>query len=104
MVVIDILLIALTLNAFGVAQGTTGLIGGIAEMVTALISFYACIRGRAQHPLRQAVHADGQTVRHLQINCRPTLETFLSNEQTKSRDCQPVKGGSRGFFVSVICL
>ena len=41
MVVIDILLAALTLNAFGVAKEFTGLVGGIAELITALISFYA---------------------------------------------------------------
>ena len=35
-------LAALTLNAFGVAPHTTHMIGAIAEMVTALISFYAC--------------------------------------------------------------
>ena len=42
MVVIDILLAALSLNAFGIAAHTTHMIGAIAEMVTALISFYAC--------------------------------------------------------------
>ena len=41
MVVIDVLLAALTLNAFGVAKEFTGLVGGIAELITALISFYA---------------------------------------------------------------
>jgi succinate-acetate transporter protein len=40
MVVIDILLAALSLNAFGVAPHTTHLIGAYAEMVTALMSFY----------------------------------------------------------------
>ncbi len=42
MVVIDILLAALTLNAFGVAPQVTGMIGAWAEMITALLSFYAC--------------------------------------------------------------
>ena len=42
MVVIDILLAALTLNAFGVAKEFTGLVGGLAELVVSLISFYAC--------------------------------------------------------------
>jgi len=42
MVVIDVLLAALTLNAFGVAPHTTHVIGATAEMFTALISFYAC--------------------------------------------------------------
>ena len=41
MVVIDILLTALTLNAFGVAPALTGIIGGMAEMTTALLCFYA---------------------------------------------------------------
>ena len=41
MVFIDILLAALTLNAFGVAPALTGTIAGIAEMVTSLLSFYA---------------------------------------------------------------
>ena len=41
MVVIDILLAALSLNAFGIAAHTTHMIGAMAEMVTALISFYA---------------------------------------------------------------
>lgn len=41
MVVIDILLTALTLNAFGVAPALTGTIGGMAEMTTALLCFYA---------------------------------------------------------------
>lgn len=40
MVVIDVLLGALALNAFGVAPHTTHLIGACAEMVTALMSFY----------------------------------------------------------------
>ena len=40
MVVIDILLAALSLNAFGVAPHTTHLIGASAEMVCALMSFY----------------------------------------------------------------
>ena len=42
MVAIDILLAALTLNAFGVAPQVTGMIGAWAEMITALLSFYAC--------------------------------------------------------------
>jgi succinate-acetate transporter protein len=42
MVVIDVLLAALTLNSFGVSKELTGLVAGIAEMVTALLSFYAC--------------------------------------------------------------
>ena len=42
MVFIDILLAALTLNAFGVAKEFTGLVGGLAELVVSLISFYAC--------------------------------------------------------------
>ena len=41
MVLIDVLLAALTLNAFGVAPAVTGKIAGIAEMGTALLSFYA---------------------------------------------------------------
>lgn len=41
MVFIDILLAALTLNAFGVAPALTGAIAGMAEMVTSLLSFYA---------------------------------------------------------------
>ena len=41
MVFIDILLAALTLNAFGVAPALTGTVAGIAEMVTSLLSFYA---------------------------------------------------------------
>ena len=41
MVVIDVLLAALSLNAFGVAAHTTHMIGAMAEMATALISFYA---------------------------------------------------------------
>jgi uncharacterized protein len=40
MVVIDILLGALSLNAFGVAPHTTHLIGAYAEMTTSLLSFY----------------------------------------------------------------
>lgn len=40
MVVIDILLAALTLNAFGIASHTTHLIGAYAELVTSLLSFY----------------------------------------------------------------
>ncbi len=42
MVVIDVLLAALSLNAFGVAPHLTHTIGAYAEMVTALLSFYAC--------------------------------------------------------------
>ncbi|MDR2508319.1 MAG: acetate uptake transporter [Candidatus Accumulibacter sp.] len=43
MVAIDILLAALSLNAFGIAPHTTHVIGAYAEMVTALLSFYgAC--------------------------------------------------------------
>lgn len=42
MVVICVLLAALSLNAFGVAPHTTHMIGAIAEMLTALISFYGC--------------------------------------------------------------
>ena len=42
MVVIDILLAALALNALGVAPHTTHMIGAWAEMVTSLLSFYAC--------------------------------------------------------------
>ena len=42
MVVIDVLLAALTLNAFGVAPHLTHTIGAWAEMITALLSFYAC--------------------------------------------------------------
>lgn len=41
MVVIDVLLAALSLNAFGVAPLATAKLGGLAEMVTALLSFYA---------------------------------------------------------------
>ena len=41
MVVICVLLAALSLNAFGIAAHTTHMIGAMAEMVTALISFYA---------------------------------------------------------------
>lgn len=41
MVVIDILLGALALNAFGVAPHETHMIGAMAEMATALLSFYA---------------------------------------------------------------
>ena len=41
MVVIDILLAALSLNAFGVAAHTTHLIGACAEMTCAILSFYA---------------------------------------------------------------
>lgn len=42
MVVIDTLLAALALNALGVAPHTTHMIGAWAEMVTSLLSFYAC--------------------------------------------------------------
>ena len=42
MVVIDVLLGALALNAFGVAPHLTHTIGAWAEMITALLSFYAC--------------------------------------------------------------
>ena len=42
MVVIDILLAALALNAFGVAPHLTLTIGAVAELITALLSFYAC--------------------------------------------------------------
>jgi len=42
MVFIDILLAALALNAFGVAPHTTHMIGAYAELVTSLLSFYAC--------------------------------------------------------------
>lgn len=42
MIVIDVLLAALALNAFGVAPHTTHMIGAMAEMLTSLISFYAC--------------------------------------------------------------
>jgi len=42
MVVIDVLLAALTLNAFGVAPHATHMIGAYAELITALLSFYAC--------------------------------------------------------------
>ena len=41
MVVICVLLAALSLNAFGIAAHTTHMIGAMAEMVTAIISFYA---------------------------------------------------------------
>ncbi len=41
MVVIDVLLAALSLNAFGVAPHTTHMIGAMAEMTCALMSFYA---------------------------------------------------------------
>lgn len=41
MVVIDVLLAALSLNAFGIAAHTTHMIGAVAELITALISFYA---------------------------------------------------------------
>lgn len=40
MVVIDVLLASLTLNAFGVAPHLTHTLGGIAELITALLSFY----------------------------------------------------------------
>ena len=40
MVVIDILLAALTLNAFDVAPHTTHMIGAYAELATSLLSFY----------------------------------------------------------------
>ena len=40
MVVIDILLAALTLNAFDVAPHTTHMIGAMAELATSLLSFY----------------------------------------------------------------
>jgi succinate-acetate transporter protein len=42
MVVIDVLLAALSLNAFGVAPHATHMIGAYAELITALLSFYAC--------------------------------------------------------------
>ena len=42
MVVIDAVLAALSLNAFGVAPHLTHTIGAWAEMITALLSFYAC--------------------------------------------------------------
>ncbi|MEI7429168.1 MAG: acetate uptake transporter [Betaproteobacteria bacterium] len=42
MVVIDVLLAALCLNAFGVAPHETHMIGAYAELITALLSFYAC--------------------------------------------------------------
>lgn len=42
MVVIDILLAALSLNAFGVAPHETHMIGAYAELVTAMLSFYGC--------------------------------------------------------------
>ncbi|MBC8015117.1 MAG: acetate uptake transporter [Sporomusaceae bacterium] len=42
MVMIDVLLAALTLNAFGVAPALTGTIAGISEMIVSLLSFYAC--------------------------------------------------------------
>jgi len=42
MVFIDILLAALALNAFGVAPHATHLVGAWAEMITSLLSFYAC--------------------------------------------------------------
>ena len=41
MVVICVQLAALSLNAFGIAAHTTHMIGAMAEMVTAIISFYA---------------------------------------------------------------
>lgn len=41
MVMIDVLLAALTLNAFGIAPAITGTIAGAAEMATSLLSFYA---------------------------------------------------------------
>ncbi len=42
MIAIDILLIALTLNAFGIAAHATHVIGAYAELVTALLSLYGC--------------------------------------------------------------
>lgn len=42
MLAIDVLLIALTLNAFGIAAHATHLIGAYAEMVTAFLSLYGC--------------------------------------------------------------
>jgi uncharacterized protein len=42
MVVIDVLLAALTLAAFGVEPKFWGAVGAWAEMITALLSFYAC--------------------------------------------------------------
>jgi len=42
MVVIDILLAALSLNAFGVAPHETHMIGAYAELTTAMLSFYGC--------------------------------------------------------------
>lgn len=42
MVVIDILLAALSLNAFGVAPHATHMIGAYAELITAMLSFYGC--------------------------------------------------------------
>lgn len=42
MVMIDILLAALTLNAFGVSPVLTGKIAGISELIVSLLSFYAC--------------------------------------------------------------
>ncbi|WP_319241630.1 acetate uptake transporter [uncultured Propionivibrio sp.] len=42
MFVIDILLAALSLNAFGVAPHETHMIGAYAELATALLSFYGC--------------------------------------------------------------
>ena len=42
MVVIDVLLAALTLNAFGIAPHETHVVGAYAELITSLLSFYAC--------------------------------------------------------------
>ncbi len=42
MVLIDVLLAALTLNAFGIASHATHVIGAWTELVISLLSFYAC--------------------------------------------------------------
>jgi len=42
MIVIDVLLAALSLNVFGIAPHETHMIAAWSEMITALLSFYAC--------------------------------------------------------------